>query len=734
MEIYRRDFLKLLGGTALGLVAADSLKGPIFKVLDSKKSILYTGPKLETWKVTTCARCPGGCSINIRLIDGFPVQAFGNQLSPVNKGGICAMGIVAAESLYHPKRLTSPVKRVNGVFKPISYEEAFDTLAAELGSVLATKKQEKLFFVAQTESKLMVSLLHEFMGRLGSQNLAVDNFSYNSAFPYLELADSAPDFIDFDACDFILNFSSDLTGISESPLYFTRKIHEFKSSGKKVISLQPKLTPGVAFAGDWVPINPASYNAMAMGILYVLLQYDLYDKHFIEGTIDNLDALEALKKHITDQYTPDKVSAVTGIPARKIIDIGRSFGLSQKPAAIFDESILYNSTGTEGALSIVLLNAFKGFKPFGRFNATAPLAAEKDKYGKALSTKFATFRRRLLREKQVEMLMIYNSNFVFNSPDQHEIVTAMESIPFIVSFSPFIDETTTYAHLVIPDHDPLEKADAILHNIDSPLLSIQQPVVKPFYNTVDTGDVLIALLKKAGLAQGFQGENYEAYLNEMLMSVYNGGEGMVMSQPKTTVIEEVFKKSGWELVPYTNFKEFRERLSDHGGWWDPLVKKSEYAPKLRISPETVEKRLTFSIPKYFPHEKGSGLILNIFRKGLDYKGNMGTSPVLVEQFGISQDVYYELWAEINPATARRLSVSDGDRIVIKTSKGKFKATARYNPAVMPDAIDVPFGLGHTDEGNSPADNPLAFANNIFDELTSKPALSETLAEVEKERS
>ena len=115
MEINRRDFVKLIGGSLFGL-AIGSTAGAVLKLPESAGPVLYNGPRIESWKFTACTKCPGGCSLRIRLIDGLPVQAFGNPNSPINEGGICPLGLASVADLYHPSRLTSPVKKVNGEF------------------------------------------------------------------------------------------------------------------------------------------------------------------------------------------------------------------------------------------------------------------------------------------------------------------------------------------------------------------------------------------------------------------------------------------------------------------------------------------------------------------------------------------------------------------------------------------------------------------------------------------
>src|ERR1035437_2963597 len=106
MEISRRDFVKLLGTAAAGLAVGGGAAA-IMKVPKSLEPVLYSGPSTESWKLTSCSKCPGGCSLRVRFIDIFPIKALGTPFSPINEGGIFSLGFPSFSDLYLPSRLTS---------------------------------------------------------------------------------------------------------------------------------------------------------------------------------------------------------------------------------------------------------------------------------------------------------------------------------------------------------------------------------------------------------------------------------------------------------------------------------------------------------------------------------------------------------------------------------------------------------------------------------------------------
>ncbi len=725
MEINRRDFVKLFGGSLFGL-AIGSGAASVLKLPKQFEPVLYSGPRIESWKLTACTKCPGSCSLKIRLIDGLPVQAFGNPNSPINEGGICSMGLVSVANLYHPARLTGPVKKIDGKFKPITYEEAFKILSDNLKKAVSENEHDNVFIVAQTESILRANLFKKFSETTGFKNLIVDNFQIASSSPFFKAANEAPDFIDFDRCDYLLNFGAQLTLISQNPLYFTRKINEYRSKEFKITAVQPKLTPNVSKHDEWIPLQPVLFGDFALGIAYVLLKDEQYDKNYVEK---NFHGFEDFKNHVLENYVPEKVEKLTGVTADKILETGRKFEKALAPAAYFDESLLYNSKGTQSAFAIIALNALKGFRSFGKIKDSLIESILKNEPGQNENNAFATLMERLSKGSNIKALIISGSNFVFNNPNNEALKKQLSAVPFVASFSSFIDETSSFAHLIIPDHCNLEKLDLLLDkSMGIPAVTVQQPVVNTFFKTADTGDVIISLMQelKPGVTSPYG--NYSDYVQQIAKKIYSAREGIFIDQPKPTIVEKGLRKLGWQTEQNASFDDFWDKLMEAGGWWNPYTQKELYNPKIDFKMAFVKKSFE-SKSSLTPLPKNK-LRLNIFNRNLDYKGNMSIYPVLVEQFGSACSVYYQLWAEINPDTARSLSLGDRNNVILKTNKGKFPAILIYNPTVMPGNLDVPFGLGHTVLGDTCGINPLNYSDDKFDPPSSKPSFSETVVEIE----
>jgi anaerobic selenocysteine-containing dehydrogenase len=718
MQINRRDFVKLLGGSLIGFTVG-GVGEALLKIPNAVMPLLYKGPKTESWKLTTCAKCPGACGLRIRLVDGLPVQAFGNPLSPINFGGVCPMGLTSVESLYNPDRLMSPMKKVNGKFQEISYTEAYGAIVSELRKNIRQGDEHKIAFIAQTESVFMANLIQMFMNGIGSRRLYMDNFVGNSRLPYQNLKMDHPDFIDFEHTDYLLNFGSQITEISESPLFFSRAINSLRERKGKLVTVAPKLTPSGFKTSRWMPVMPENFGDIALAIAYVIISDGTYDKSFVQNHFEDFDTFREL---VIQNYTPSAVQARVGVDADQIISTAREFANASAPAAYFDEAILHSSNGLRNAYAIIALNALKGFAAFGKLSEAGLKGLKIDSNRDGGNT---WNKNNLIGESDIDVLFIYRSNFIFNSPNAEDLRKAVSRIPLVVSFSPFIDETTELADLIIPDHDDLEKLDAYLSTtIGSPILSMQQPVVKSFYSTVHTGDVITSLIGDLNLQEGWKDRSYESYLKAAIKPIYDHGVGMLMSQKKPTGIEKSLQQAGWQLVPYSDFDDFWQQLLRYGGWWNPFPKVTGYTPEVLLKTD----QLMITKDKG-SHPAAAQLRLNIFFRNFDYKGNLLRNPVLTEQFGMDRDIYYTTWVEVNPKTAEKLSIAHRSKVKIKTEKGGFEAIAIHSPTTMPGNIDIPFGLGHTADKRMLGINPVHYSDDVFDEHTGEPSYSETLVKI-----
>jgi nitrate reductase (cytochrome) len=140
MTLTRRDFIKqtaaMTAATTVG-IAPEALSSNV--VTDAARTQL-------TWSKAPCRFCGVGCGVNVGVKDGKVVATHGDINSEVNRGINCVKGYFLSKIMYGEDRLTKPLLRMtngkydkNGEFAPVSWDQAFDTMAQQFKKALKEK-------------------------------------------------------------------------------------------------------------------------------------------------------------------------------------------------------------------------------------------------------------------------------------------------------------------------------------------------------------------------------------------------------------------------------------------------------------------------------------------------------------------------------------------------------------------------------------------------------------------
>ncbi|MFQ5893821.1 MAG: molybdopterin-dependent oxidoreductase, partial [Nitrospinota bacterium] len=183
MDLSRRRFLHILGGSAVGLTATGLGRrtAPAPAAQDEEEWVRPRdrwSPKEERWVTSVCQQCPGGCGIRVRLIDGYAVKIEGNPLHPLSRGRLCPKGQSGLHVLYDPDRITGPMKRAGARgedrWEPISWEEAIELVAGRLKRLRAEGRPEQLLALSGQVRGTVPELLERLCRTVGSPNFVTN--------------------------------------------------------------------------------------------------------------------------------------------------------------------------------------------------------------------------------------------------------------------------------------------------------------------------------------------------------------------------------------------------------------------------------------------------------------------------------------------------------------------------------------------------------------------------------
>ncbi|RLB30955.1 MAG: hypothetical protein DRH11_14040 [Deltaproteobacteria bacterium] len=337
-------------------------------------------------------------------------------------------------------------------------------------------------------------------------------------------------------------------------------------------------------------------------------------------------------------------------------------------------------------------------------------------------------------ESPVDTLLIFSSNPAYTLPDGGAFRKALGKIPFLVSFSPFRDETALMCDLILPDHTYLEKMDDVAWppGLQYALYGVSRPVVDPLYNTKHAGDVIILMAKGLGQAVGsaFPWKNYEEVLKARAKGLYEAGGGLTRFEEGQTPAWKMVNKASGSRPGYKSFDDMWKEIKEGGLWykpspaernWEGLFKtptgKFEFfSSRIELAfSRAAEKRPLQAVLKSMgvqqtgdeacmPHYEEPRL--NVDRSAFPLQMvpyemiNLASDwipnpPYLYKSLFDTQLLKDDSFAEINPKTAAKYGLKQGDLVMVKSPKGEVRVRLNLFEGAMPGMVYLPMGFGHT---------------------------------------
>jgi len=770
-KITRREFLTVAGVAAGGgvLAYAPDVAVKAFQAAWGEDWVeVPNGP--ERWVTSLCRQCPGGCGIRVRLIGDRPVKIEGNPFHPINRGKLCPKGQAGLLTLNDPDRIKGPLKRAldrgAGKWQEITWDEAITYVVNWLKEIRVKNFAHKLAFMDGDSMGLTRMLSERFLHQFGSPNYiniptGLDYGSVDASYLMQGIKDDVV--YDMGMANYIVSFESDLLQSFWSPVQvmnafgYTRRV---KSIRGKIVQVESRYSVTAAKADEWIPVKPGTEGVLALGMAHFIIKEGLYDKNFVEkhtfGFEDWQDpsgaGRQGYKNMVLQNYSPTSVSEITGIPMESILRLAKEFATRGPALAIGTRGDIYKQ------MSIQALNALVGNidKPGGiltiknppALDLPAPAIDERARKGLQMtpiasgdSGKFplangalSLFTERVLQGKpyDIDTLFLYNCNPLFSEQKIEGLLQATRKIPFIVSFSPYMDETTQNADLILPDHTCLEKWQSnVTYTFQGfPVVGIGKPVVAPRYNTRNTGDVILAIAKGLGkpLANAFPWKDSQEALSHTMKKLYDMRRGDIFAPELDEGLLSELVRRGWRAPGYRNFEEFWQGIQEKGGWWDPAYSFEEWGRVFQTPSRKFEfysQILKYHLEKgvspggnnqqalktlgieakgdhdFLPHweskgrsEKDYPFHLKVFQP-LVFAGSIhANNPFLQDISSFYSGQKWKAWVEINPVAARELDIRDGDWVWVESPREKLKFRAKLTPGAMPEVVNIPMGLGH----------------------------------------
>jgi anaerobic selenocysteine-containing dehydrogenase len=640
---------------------------------------------------SACELCNQGCGVLIHLNDGHPTNIQGDPSDPVSWGALCIKGANSLDYLTNPLRLRSPLKRTGergqGKWQKISWEEAFKTTAEKLAEIKNKFGPESVAFMRGGAKGYQDVYLARFANVFGSPNIAsmaplcFVPRSQASALTYGAIF--FPDFENSPALILMWAVNTRNTAIGE-----WKRTTEALRKGSKLIVIDPWKTEFSGEAQVWVKPRPCSDLALALSMINVIINENLYDREFIEKYTIGFDKLKA---HI-QSYPPEKGTEITWVPADVIRQIARAYAASKPACLVWGNGIDNNINNFQTARALAILRTITGNlnKPGGNVEWSPSGILPKDSpelslhpvlppgvRAKRLNALDGILPINFYVQQQsifnaiitgkpypVKAAYIQGSNLLHSLADANNTHEALNKLDFLVAADLYMTPTAEIADIVLPVSMFLE-INSLHEGEYVQAANIIQKVAQTGECRSDY-QILAGLAESMGLGQYFKETDKELMDKVLKPAGLTWSEFEKVGSVSGAKQYRKHEKSGFS-TPSHKVEIYSPRLAEWG--FDPLPVYVEPPESPFSSPElTYEYPFVLTNHKLLCYQHARERYIEPLRK---------TRP--------------EPIVHIQTDTAGKLGIKEGDWVYIQTIRGKVKQKANLVQDIDPRVIFGDFG-------------------------------------------
>jgi anaerobic selenocysteine-containing dehydrogenase len=639
--------------------------------------------------------CPDACGVLITVEDGKATRIQGDPAHPVTRGFLCAKVAKYLDRVYSPDRVLYPMRRVvpkgqgngnAGDFTRISWDEALNEITSRFQKISQEFGPEAIlpYSYGGTLGHLNnAGMAHRFFYRLGASQLnrTICATAGGDAMVTVLGRKLGTEPEQFRESKYIIAWGANIHGAN---IHLWPFIEEARRKGAKLVVIDPYKTRTAACADWYLPINPGTDVALALGMMHVIIKEKLYDADYVAKYTLGFDQLQLR----VQQYPPERVAEWTGIAADDIRKLAREYA-TLKPAAIrVNYGVQRSQNGGMAVRAITMLPCITGSwrqagggiqlstsggfwlddeanerpdlmlnSPLGRTARVVNMS----ELGKALTH---------LDHPPVKAVFVYNSNPAAIAPNHNDVVRGfLRPDLFTAVHEQFFTDTTAYADLVLPattffEHKELQKSYGHYY------LQISNQAIAPLGEARSNTD----LFSDLALRMGFPEDCFRQTVDEMIE------QALAKPHPRcwrTGITRERLEEEGHVRLslgdgPFLPFAE--------GGFFTPSGKAELYSAALAAA--RLDPVACFEPPAESRHaEKSRKFPLELLSRKADNFLNSTFCNVKSMQKLEQPDLL-----EIHTADAERRGIGDGDWVRVFNDRGEVRLRARVNGAVQAGVV------------------------------------------------
>jgi anaerobic selenocysteine-containing dehydrogenase len=654
--------------------------------------------------------CPDACGVLITVEDGRATKVQGDPAHPMTRGFLCAKVAKYLERVYSPDRVLYPMRRVapkgppSGegsrgapaaqAFERITWDEALHEIASRFREIASEFGSEAIlpYSYGGTLGALNGgSMDRRFFHRLGASQLARNICSAAGEAGLKSVIGikigTEPE--QFAHSRYIIAWASN---IHANNVHLWPFISEARRNGAKLVVIDPYRTRTAACADWYLPINPGTDGALALGMMHVIINEGLHDADYVARHTSGFDQL----REKVQEYPPERVEKWTGIAAADVVKFAREYATTRPAVIRLNYGVQRSEGGGMATRAITMLPCITGsWKEVGgglQLSTSGAYGLNKEalertdfmqvalgrpartvnmvELGKALNT---------LNDPPLKALFVYNSNPAAVCPNHNEVIRGLGRTDlFTVVHEQFFTDTVDYADIVLPattffEHKDLQTAYGHYY------LQMSDPAIAPLGECRPNVEVFRALAER----MGFSEECFKDSVDQMIDAALDSrnprlqGIGRERLERDGHVRLNFNPKTSASDSQVSDFLPFAE-----GNFATPNGKAELYSEELKG--QGLDPVVAFTPPSESRHSaQAKSFPLELLARKADNFLNSSFANLAeiqkMEEVGL---------LEMNAADAQVRGIADGDSVRVFNRRGDILLRARVDGAVQAGVVSA----------------------------------------------
>ncbi len=709
------------------------------------------------WRKGLCGICPAGCWVEAGISNGKLVDIRPDASHTL--GMICRRGNHAPEIVYSKHRLKYPMKRVGArgsyEFECTTWADAYKIIVEKLNgirresgpravAIYTGRGAQELSLCDMYQPKgVAVSSASNVLFPFGSPNTtgvgALCYVSLHMIAPHVTMGRMQINmFADIENAEMVVVWGTNPA--TDSPPADMHRLEAVARRDADIVVIDPRRTETAIRTGaQWVPIRPGTDGALALSMIEVMVEEDLYDEDFAENWCHGLAELKSYVQH----FRPEVAAAITGVPAETIRDLTRRICNASGASLLMYTGLEYSNSGVQSARAVLTVFAMAGQLdvPGGiglsmlgnNFPINHSCNQENPNLDLAIGRKefpiYSNYRGEshaialadsVLRGEpyRIHGLLIQGASILTSWPQTSLWREMLAKLDFLVCIDRQLTADSAYADIVLPATTMFENYSYMTYG---PIFRLRERIIEPVGEARNDYLIMAELSKHLGYGHLFP------QTEEEMVRFALKGSGYTLDGVKTA--------GGWVMIP-TPMMEYKKWQK--GGLRNDGKPGFETATgKFEIWSTILEEHGYEPLPKYIePTEGPVGSPEAVKRYPLVFNSGARPQTDFRSQHhgieGLVKDTPEPL-VEINVEDAEERRIRSGDLVRVTTPRGSIPFRAKVTSGIMKGAVECMFG------GGSPVGpkawrewnvNELTDLNN-YDKISGFPVYKALLCDVEK---